>query len=198
MAGRLAHQGDREAPVVFRRGRGVQIPAQRVGSVGVEDVPGVDHVSPTLGHLVAVLVQDQPVADHRLVGDGVEEHHPDLVQGVEPASGLVQALADEVGRERGFEDLAVLEGIVELGEGHRTRIVPAVDHVADPPHLRRAPGTLEDHLVHEGTMGIEPGRVHVQWGPGPLGQFPERADHLLVVASSTDPDGKWSPPEPRA
>ena len=50
----------------------------------------------------------------------VEDTGSDDGKGVEPASGLVEALVDEVGREVLLEPFLVLKRIVHLGIGHRT------------------------------------------------------------------------------
>ena len=77
-----------------------------------DDVPGVHHVPLGLGHLLPLFVQDEAVADHVLEGDGAEEHYPELVEGVEPAPGLVNPLGDEVRGEALPECLLVLKGVV--------------------------------------------------------------------------------------
>lgn len=49
-------------------------------------------------------------------------------QGVEPSSGLVDTLGDEVGGIRLLELLHVLEGDMRLGVRHASRLEPAVEH----------------------------------------------------------------------
>ena len=65
----------------------------------VEDLPRVDDVAHALGHLAAVGVDDVPEAQHVAVGGGPPHQRVDGQQRVEPAPGLVDGLADEVGRE---------------------------------------------------------------------------------------------------
>ena len=104
-----------------------QVPAQRVGALLVEHAPGVDHVAQPLGHLAAVAVQDVAQAEHVLVAGVAGEQRADGQQAVEPAAGLVDGLADEIGREALLERLLVLEGVVPLGDGHGAGVEPGVD-----------------------------------------------------------------------
>ena len=64
------------------------------------------------------------------------------VQRVEPAAGLVDVLDDEVGRVVLVEPLLVLERVVHLGERHRARLEPAVEHLGNAPHHRLAGGIV--------------------------------------------------------
>ena len=68
-------------------------------------------------------------ADAVPVGHAVGHQRGDGVQGVEPAPGLVDGLADVVRGKVRLERLVVLEGVVPLGIGHRAGIEPAVDHL---------------------------------------------------------------------
>ena len=138
LADRLADRVDREA--VARPGLlgGQVVPAEGVGAVGGDHVPGLDHVALALRHLLALGVEDQAEADAVAVAGGVEEQGRLGEQRVEPAAGLVDRLADEVGREALLEQLLVLERVVELREGHRAAVVPGVDHRLDPAHLAAA------------------------------------------------------------
>ena len=138
LAHRLADRVDREA--VARPGLlgGQVVPAEGVGAVGGDHVPGLDHVALALRHLLALGVEDQAEADAVAVAGGVEEQRRLGEQRVEPAARLVDRLADEVGREALLEQLLVLERVVELREGHRAAVVPGVDHRLDPAHLAAA------------------------------------------------------------
>ena len=64
----------------------------------------------------------------------------------EPASCLVNAFGDEVGREVALEMLAVLERVMPLGKWHRARIEPNVDELGSALH-RPATLTRERHSV---------------------------------------------------
>ena len=89
-----------------------------------------------------------------LIGSGVEDEGGYSHKGVEPSASLVNALAYEVRRELGVEYLLVFKGIVPLREGHRARVKPAVDNLADSLHLAAALGTLDGHLVDEGAVKL--------------------------------------------
>jgi hypothetical protein len=89
------------------------------------------------------------------VGGAVEQAGRDGEQRVEPPAGLVQALADEVGRKVPAELGVVLERPVPLGREHRARIEPRVDHLGHAPHASAAHAAREDDLVHHRLVGIE-------------------------------------------
>ena len=61
---------------------------------------GIDDVAHALGHLAAVRVHDVPEAEHVAVRGRPPHQGVDGQQRVEPAPGLVDGLADEVGRDR--------------------------------------------------------------------------------------------------
>ena len=177
LAHRLADRVDREA--VARPGLlgGQVVPAEGVGAVGGDHVPGLDHVALALRHLLALGVEDQAEADAVAVAGGVEEQGRLGEQRVEPAAGLVDRLADEVGREALLEQLLVLERVVELGEGHRAAVVPGVDHRLDPAHLPPALGAVEDDLVDVGAV-----QVLGDLAAGALAQLGDRAGAEAAVA----------------
>ena len=114
-----------------RRSAGSHEPADGVGSVLVHQRDRLEDVAEVLGHLAAVLGQDVAQAEHVLVRRLVEDQRPDGHQRVEPAAGLVDRLADEVGRvgllehRRGALDVRV----APLRERHRPGVEPRVDHL---------------------------------------------------------------------
>ena len=110
-----------------------------------------------LAHLLSVGPQDDTVADHVLEGRAVEERRGHDVHGVEPATGLTNVLHHEIAGVPVLEVLLVLEGVVELGEGHGPRFEPAVQHVRNPVH-----GRLAGRVVRIGPgQLVYPGSVHV-------------------------------------
>ena len=177
LADRLADGVDREA--VARPGLlgGQVVPAEGVGAVGGDHVPGLDHVALALRHLLALGVEDQAEADAVAVAGGVEEQGRLGEQRVEPAAGLVDRLADEVGGEALLELLLVLERVVELREGHRAAVVPGVDHRLDPAHLPPALLAVEDHLVYIWAV-----QVLGHLAAGALAQLGDRAGAEAAVA----------------
>jgi hypothetical protein len=145
-----------DPPVLPRRAAGQHQPAQGVGAVVLHQLERVEHVAQVLAHLAAVLVQEQPEAQHRLVGRPVEHHRPDGHQRVEPAAGLVDRLADEL-RRVGRLDAGVR--VADLRERHRARVVPDVDHLGHPPALGAALLARHDDVVDERPVRVERGQV---------------------------------------
>ena len=88
----------------------------------------------------------------------VEQRRREHVQRVEPAAGLPDVLDDEVAREVVLEPVGVLERVVHLGERHRARVEPHVEHVLDAAH-RGVAGRV---------VGVGPGQV-VDEGPVQVG-----------------------------
>ena len=146
LAHRLADRLDREAVAVPRLLRGEVVPPERVRAVGVEHVPGRDGIALGLRHLLALGVGDQAQAEHGLERRPAVQQRGHRQQRVEPATRLVQSLADVVGREALLEGLLVLERCVPLGEGHRARVPPHVDQVGHPPEGLAV--ALERGVVH--------------------------------------------------
>ncbi len=186
----FTHQVDRETPFLAGRAGGVQVPAESIGAVGMEHVPGIDHIAAALGHLLPFGVQDQAKANDVLEGHFLEEHGSDGVQRVEPAAGLVHRLANEVGRELFLEGLLVLEGVVPLGHRHGARVEPHVDQFGDAGHATLALRAGEVDLVYEGAVQVEPAQVLAR----ALGKLLHRADRQLVAAGFTFPHGQRGAP----
>ncbi len=130
------------------------VPAYGIGAEPVQGLEGVRGVAEALAHLLAVLVQHEAIAHHRLVRHLVEYERGDGVQRVEPASGLVHAFGDEIGREFLLQIRLVLKGVMELGVRHRSAIEPDVDQVGLALH--RLPAGRYQHDV----VGIGAVQVH--------------------------------------
>ncbi len=114
-----------------------------------------------LGHLPAVLGQDVAQAQHVPVGRLVEDQGADRHQRVEPAAGLVDGLADEVGGVGLLEPLrgSGHVGVAPLREGHGPGVEPGVDHLGHSACLRAAVGAVEGDLVDEGPVRVQLGLV---------------------------------------
>ena len=67
-----------------------------------------------LGHLAAVLRLYEAVTDEVFEGGLVEERRGEHHEGVEPATGLVDTLGDEIGGKRRLEAFLVFKRIVRL------------------------------------------------------------------------------------
>ena len=96
------------------------IPARSVGAVLLEHIEWVDTVTEALRHLVTILIEHQAVRDDILEGHRVEEHSSDGVERIEPTTGLVDTLSDEVRRVYLVEALLSLEWVVHLRIRHST------------------------------------------------------------------------------
>ena len=121
--------------VVPRLRVGDHIPTHGVGTVFLDDAERVDGVAQTFRHLVAVLVEHQAVGDHILVSHAIETHRGNSVQREEPATGLVDAFSDEVGRER---KTRLVSHVMILGVRHSARVEPHVDEVGLAEHFLAA------------------------------------------------------------
>ena len=75
-----------------------QEPAHGVGAVRVEHLVRVGVVAQALGHLLAVVAEQDAVADAGPERRPVEQRRGQHVQRVEPAAGLADVLDDEVAR----------------------------------------------------------------------------------------------------
>jgi hypothetical protein len=115
----------------------------------VDHLPRHDDVAERLRHLLAVGVGQVAEDQHCAVGRLVEQQRRDRQQRVEPAARLVDRLADVVGGEVGLERVLVVQRGVVLGERHRPRVEPHVDHLGHAAQ-RLAAGRRRDlHVVHE-------------------------------------------------
>ena len=162
----------REAARVAGRGRRKQVPAQGIGSVGVDDRPWLHDVALGLAHLLALVVQDEAQAYDVLVARLLAQEHGQGVEAVEPASGLVNTLAYVVGRELAIgEHRVVARRCVELSVGHRARVEPAVQHLGDTVHSAAA-FAGDRHLVDVRAVQVEAIKVERPFrvGIGPFTQ----------------------------
>mmetsp|Transcript_50895 Transcript_50895/g.114448 ORF Transcript_50895/g.114448 Transcript_50895/m.114448 type:complete len:741 (+) Transcript_50895:1036-3258(+) len=106
--------------------------AHGISAVGLDDLLGVGVVLQALAHLLAIRGKHQAVDDQVLEGGPVEEVRGEHHERVEPASSLVKALRDELGRESLLKLLLALERVVLRRVGHRAALKPAVEHLVDP------------------------------------------------------------------
>ncbi len=114
-------------------------------------------VAKVLAHLLAILGQDEAQADDVFVGALVEDQRADRHERVEPATGLVDRLADVLGRI-GLGELllrALDVRVAPLRERHRAGVEPGVDDFGDTAVGAGRALDLECDLVDVRTMGIE-------------------------------------------
>ena len=137
--------------------RGDKEPAQSIGADAGEDFLGVGIVAQTLAEFLAVFGEHDAMAEavleRRPIEEGRGHHHHE----VEPAPGLGLVLGDEIRGKMFFEPFLVLEGVVDLGEGHGARFEPAVENLGNPAHGRlagRVVGVGADQGVDERAMQV--------------------------------------------
>ena len=138
-----------------RGGIDIEIPADRVGAVGLQRLKGIDRVALGFTHLLAVLVLHMSQHNDILKAGPVEHQGGNGVQRIEPAAGLIHRLADEVGRELRLKQLLILKGIVMLREGHGAGIEPAVNDLRHTVHLLAALGAADGHGINERTVQLD-------------------------------------------
>jgi hypothetical protein len=68
----------------------------------------------------------------------VEQMCTKYKQSVEPTSSLINTLSNEIGRVRLVESINILEGVVRLSVGHRTRFEPTIKDFFDPLQITLA------------------------------------------------------------
>lgn len=125
---------------------------------------------------------------------------------IEPAAGLVEGFADEVGGELFGEGLGMLVGVSPLSEGHCAAVVPAVDDFGDAGHTtERIEWGLVGDRIDVGFMdfevfdeigvfgfGSEPDFGPLQVGFGE--EFVVGADGFLSAGFIAFPDGERGAP----
>ncbi len=164
-------------------------PAKSVGTVLIHERDRGEDVAEVLAHLAAVLVEDVAEADDVAVRGLAEDERVDSHERVEPAAGLVDRLADEVGRELLGEGALVPVRVAEGGEGHRARVVPAVDDLGHAPGLQAALGARNGDVVDVRAVGVGLGDIE----PSELAELGQRA-HGRVVAIGASPDRQGGSP----
>ena len=162
------------------RGVGVEVPADRVGTVGGEGIEGIHGVALGFGHLLSVFILHVAENDDVLEGRTVEEQGRDGEQGIEPTAGLVHCLGDEVGGELRFKCLVIFKRIVMLCEGHGAGVEPAVDDLGHAGHFAAALGTFQLHRIHIGTVEFDLIRAFNSH----FLQLGDRADGVPVTAGA--------------
>ena len=139
-------------------GGGVEIPPDGVRTLLGQYVRGGDHVAYVLGHLLAVLIADEPQHYAVLEGGLVKQAGRDGVQGVEPAARLIDGLADVIGGIALFEFFLVFKGIMPLRKGHGAGIEPAVYYNGLAAHDAAALGAGHGEGIEHRLMQLYIGR----------------------------------------
>ena len=114
------------------------VPSQCIRSVFIQSLERINCVPEPLAHLVSVLIEYKAVGNHSLECTGAAHHRMNGMQGIEPSSGLVHSLRDEV---RGTAELRASEIPQPLLRiRHGAGIEPDIDKVRFPDHLFPAVG----------------------------------------------------------
>ena len=115
---------------------------------------GIDGVAEALRHLVAVLVEHQPVGYDIFKRNRIRDHRGDGVQREEPSACLVNPLSDEISREHFIKVLPVFKRIVCLCIGHRSRVKPYVYQVRLTLH-GPAGRAYQHNIIHIRPVQVE-------------------------------------------
>ena len=135
------------------------------------------------------------MADHVLECGLAEQRPCQDMQCVEPAPRLVDVLHDEVGREVLLEPLLVLERVMHLRKGHRTRFEPAVEHLRHAPHRRatcRVVGIGASQLVDE--RPVQVGGAHTEVSLQLVETAVDVDSWIVRVVAHPDRDGRAPKP----
>ena len=100
------------------------------------------------GHFLALFVEDQVVDQYVLIRRAALDDRGNCHQRIEPASGLVDPLADEVRREELIEVLGVFKRIMPLCERHGAGVKPTVHDLRNSVHRLAAFRTGQGHIIH--------------------------------------------------
>ena len=168
---------------------GIEVPADAVGTVGVQRIKRIYGISFGFTHLLTVLILYMTHNDNVLERSFVEEQRGDRHQGIEPSSGLVYCLGDEFCRELLFEEILIFKGIMMLCERHGTGIEPAVDHLRNTVHLFAALRTLDGNGIDVRTVKLNILRTVIGHG---LQLF--NASDGMLMTTLTLPDVQRSSP----
>ena len=132
----------------------IEIPADSICTMLSQGIHRVNGIALGFAHLLAVLVLHMPQHDDILVGGIVKEQSGNRQQGIEPATGLVHSLGDEVRRITLLKNLLVLKRIMPLGERHGAGIEPAVNNFRHALHLAAALRALDGYGINVRTMQL--------------------------------------------
>ena len=133
----------------------IEIPADRVCTISSQCVERINRIALGLTHLLAVLILNVTQYNNILIWCLVKQQGRDRKQGVEPASGLVNRLGNEICRELLLKKFFILKWIVMLCKWHRTGIEPAVDHLRHTFHLLAALRTCDGDCINVWTVKLD-------------------------------------------
>ena len=115
----------------------------------------------------------------------------DREERVEPAAGLVDGLADEVGGESALKDLLVFKRVVPLRSRHRPGVEPRIEDRLHPECSGPAGLARDLDVVDERTVQIKVSQVHRR----AFGQLGDRTHTGVVVTARATPHRDRRAPE---
>ena len=183
----------------------VEEPADGVSAVLLERIHRVDCIALRLTHLLSVFILNMAQYEDVLVRCLIKEDRTLGEEGIEPSTGLVHGLTDELCRELGLEELLILKRIVMLCIWHRTGIEPAVDDFRYTVHLAAAVRAAQGDLVDIRLVKLDVLVAHIVGAVaaltlglqlceelvvvrGTLAELLDGADGLLLTAARAGPD----------
>ena len=159
----------------------VEEPADGVGAVLLECIHRVDRIALRLTHLLSVLVLNVTQYEDVLIRCLIKENRTLGEEGIEPSTGLVHGLTDELCRELGLEELLILERIVMLCIWHRTGIEPAVDDFRYTVHLAATVRAAQGDLVDIRLVELDVLVAHIVGAVAALALGLQLCEELVVV-----------------
>ena len=96
----------------------VEVPADRISTVGLQCIKRIYCISFGFAHLLTVLILNMSEHDNILIRALVEEQGRFCHQRIEPSTGLVNSLGNKLSRELLLKQVFVLKRIMMLSKWH--------------------------------------------------------------------------------
>ena len=116
-----------EATGLTGRGGGVEIPAESVCAVIVENVPGINDIAKRFRHFLALAIENMAQRKDIFEADLIVEQGADGMERIEPATGLIDGFTNIVSGILIFEFFFILKGVMPLCVRHGARIEPNIN-----------------------------------------------------------------------
>jgi len=144
-AGGVLHRLPGEVQVLPGGVGAENVEAKDVGSEFGDDLLRLDDIAYALGHLAPLIVQGEAVHEYALVRSPAKGDHGCSQLRVEPATGLVMPLGDEVCRPPFFEVL-FMAGEPECSPGGHSAVKPDIEDIRRALHLAAAGAVQQDRV----------------------------------------------------
>ena len=125
----------------------VEVPTDRICAVLFKGLERIYCISLTLTHLLSVFILNVTKYDNVLIRSLIEKQSRLSHQRVEPTSGLIHCLGDELCRELCLECFLILKRIMMLCKRHCTGVKPAVQNFRNSLHNAATLRTLQSDLI---------------------------------------------------